>query len=151
MRATRPIAFILGVTLIAVHVLAGPASANGAPPKELACTFQKGSTIAYANGAYSSTTAKPLAFNISAINLDNQSATLLADSGTGSGSVKLRVVRAVNANHFLEVVTEGFLNMTTIYDQDARSGSFPAVHSRHFGLFGEPIVAQYYGFCKAQR
>ncbi len=31
---------------------------------------------------------------------------------------ELRVVRAVNANHFLEVVNEGFLNMTTVYDVD---------------------------------
>ena len=32
----------------------------------------------------------------------------------------LKIVRAINANHFLEVVNEGFLNLTTIYDKDPR-------------------------------
>ena len=60
----------------------------------------------------------------------------------------LRIVRAVNANHFLEVVTEGFLNLTTVYDLDPERKAHPAVHSRHLGLLGEPVIAQYYGFCR---
>ncbi len=66
---------------------------------------------------------------------------------TGSGKGQLRVVRAVNANHFLEVVNEGFLNITTIYDFDPRRHAHPAVHSRHLGVLGEPVIGQYYGFC----
>ena len=38
----------------------------------------------------------------------------------------------------------------TIYTKDEKSGAHPAVHSRHFGLFGEPLIAQYTGSCKAQ-
>ena len=38
--------------------------------------------------------------------------------------------------HFLEVVTEGFLNITTVYDKDDTKGAYPAVHSRHFGHVG---------------
>jgi hypothetical protein len=45
-------------------------------------------------------------------------------------------------------VTEGFLNITTIYAKDEKRGVHPAVHSRHFGLFGEPLIAQYTGACK---
>ena len=56
----------------------------------------------------------------------------------------------VNAMHFLEVVTEGFLNLTTVYDKDEARGAYPAVHSRHLGLFGQPLVTQYQGFCEAQ-
>jgi hypothetical protein len=61
------------------------------------------------------------------------------------------VVQAVNATHFLEVATEGFLNITTIYDKDeTKGGAYPAVHSRHFGIVGQPIVTQYQGFCEAK-
>ena len=63
--------------------------------------------------------------------------------------VRLRIVQAVNAMHFLEVVTEGFLHITTVYDKDPAKGAYPAVHSRHFGLFGQPLVTQYQGFCEA--
>ena len=66
------------------------------------------------------------------------------------GTGRLRVMRAVNAVHFLEVVTEGFLNVTTIYDKDEAKGAYPAVHSRHFGLLGQPIVSQYEGYCEAK-
>jgi len=59
---------------------------------------------------------------------------------TERGTGHLRVVQAVNAMHFLEVVTEGFLHITTIYDKDEARGAYPAVHSRHFGLLGQPIV-----------
>ena len=33
---------------------------------------------------------------------------------------------------------------------DERRGVYPAVHSRHFGLFGEPLIAQYTGTCTAR-
>ena len=65
------------------------------------------------------------------------------------GTGQLRIVQAVNAMHFLEVVTEGFLHVTTVYDKDEAKGLYPAVHSRHFGLFGQPLVTQYQGFCEA--
>jgi hypothetical protein len=48
------------------------------------------------------------------------------------------------------VVTEGSLHITTIYDKDESSGAYPAVHSRHFGLLGQPIVSQYHGFCEGK-
>ena len=65
----------------------------------------------------------------------------------GRASSTLRAVRALNANHFLEVANEGFWNITTIYDRDPATGKYPAVHSRHFGLFGQPVFAQYAGTC----
>jgi hypothetical protein len=56
----------------------------------------------------------------------------------------------VNATHFLEVVTEGYLNITTVYDRDEATGKYPAVHSRHLGILGQPVIAQYQGFCEAK-
>ncbi len=112
-------------------------------PKGFACTFKAGTTLTYEKGTFRRSAAKPLAFEIAEIDLVGQKAQLL----TGKGRGEVRVVRALNANHYMEVVAEGFLNITTIYDRDSNAGAHPAVHSRHFGLFGEPVVAQYQGFC----
>lgn len=135
----------MGTRLIAAAVLAAVAAgANAADgPAGFNCSFPIGVTSTFADGKFISEPAKPLSLEIADIDLDGQAAVLLTPKGRGT----LRIVRALNANHFLEVVAEGFLNITTIYDRDARSGGYPAVHSRHFGLFGEPVVAQYQGSC----
>ena len=112
-------------------------------PTGFVCNFEAGTTLTYAEAKFHRAIATPMSFEIADIDLDGQKAGLVTPKGRG----QLRVVRALNANHYLEVVAEGFLNITTIYDRDPAAGSHPAVHSRHFGLFGEPVVAQYQGFC----
>jgi hypothetical protein len=115
-------------------------------PTGYICSFPRGTSQAYANARNRQRAAKPLAMEIGAIDLDGQKAELVTSDGKGP----LRVVRALGANHFLEVVAEGYLNITTIYQKDEKRGAYPAVHSRHFGLFGEPLIAQYTGSCKAK-
>jgi hypothetical protein len=126
---------------LALLCLTAPAAAN--EPKAYTCSFTTGVAHVYENGAFVSEPAAPIAFGIEAIDTAAQTADLKMPQGTG----RLRIVQAVNAMHFLEVVTEGFLNITTIYDKDTEKGAYPAVHSRHFGLLGQPIVTQYQGFC----
>jgi hypothetical protein len=87
-----------------------------------------------------------LSFEIDAIDLAGQKAALKASGDRAPG--ELRIVRALNANHFLEVAGEGFLNLTTVYDRDPKTSLWPAVHSRHFGILGQAVVAQYTGTCK---
>lgn len=137
----RPaVAFAL---LALLALLASPSAAD--EPKAFTCNFVNGVTHSYDNGAYTAEEASPLAFGIAAIDARTQTAELKTRGGTG----QLRIVQAVNAMHFLEVVTEGFLHVTTVYDKDEAKGAYPAVHSRHFGLFGQPLVTQYQGFCEA--
>jgi hypothetical protein len=126
------------------------ASATEDGPTAFTCSFRGGTTLTYnkAKSTFRKVAAKPLKFEVDAIDLAGQKAELTTAPGKGKGP--LRIVRALNANHFLEVVGEGFLNITTIYDKDTKLGAHPAVHSRHFGLFGEPVVAQYHGSCKAK-
>jgi hypothetical protein len=124
-----------------VALLAAPACAD--EPKAYECRFVAGTTHAYEKGEFVLETTTPLAFGIAAIDTAAQTAQLKTERGTG----KLSVVQAVNAIHFIEIVTEGYLHVTTVYDRDETKGVFPAVHSRHFGLFGQPIVTQYQGFC----
>jgi hypothetical protein len=132
------------VFLALLALLTRPAAAD--EPKAFACSFTVGVTYAYEKGQFALENTGPLAFGIAAIDLKAQTADLTTEHGTGS----LRVVQAVNATHFLEVVTEGFLHITTIYDKDEVKGAYPAVHSRHFGILGQPIVTQYQGFCQAK-
>ena len=127
---------------------ASPAAAQAETlPASLACSFTEGGTATWTAGAFKRSAAAPLAFDIAGIDLPGQKAGLKSGSARPAG--ELRIIRALNANHFLEVAGEGFLNLTTVYDRDARNGHYPAVHSRHFGLFGEAVVAQYTGICRA--
>ena len=125
-------------------VLALPAAA--AEPAGFVCTFSAGTAHAYDKGQFLAEKVAPLTFSIAAVNASAQSADLKTERGTTG----LRLVQAVNATHFLEVVTEGYLNITTIYDKDEVSGKYPAVHSRHLAILGQPVVTQYQGFCEAK-
>ncbi len=135
--------------MVSVFAIASLVALGGSPSRAaegaagFSCTFRAGTTLSYTNARFKRAVAKPLAFDIAAIDLMGQKAELVTPKGRG----EVKIVRALNANHFLEVVAEGFLNITTVYDFDAKAKAHPAVHSRHFGLFGEPVVAQYQGFC----
>ncbi len=127
-----------------ISVLSGHAIAAEAGPKDLKCSFETGTSWSYDAGKFASKPASPLSFEITSINLDTQSATLILDEAHKGA---LKIVRALNADSFLEVANEGFLNLTTIYDRDPVTGMQPAVHSRHIGVVGQPVFAQYAGSC----
>jgi hypothetical protein len=129
--------------LAVLPVLGASARAADEGPKAFSCRFADGHAWTVEKGKFKSEAPAALAFDISDINLEAQSATLTSAGAKGT----VRIVRALNANHFLEVANEGFLNLTTIYDLDPASGTYPAVHSRHFGVMGQPIFAQYAGQC----
>jgi len=137
----------LGLCVLAINALSAQAWADDQGPKHFLCDFSAGYAWSYDNGKFKSQPPKDLSFEIGDINLDRQSATLILD---GKSANTLKIVRALNANTYIEVVNEGFLNVTTIYDLDSATGKYPAVHSRHFGLFGQPIFAQYAGNCVAK-
>jgi hypothetical protein len=135
--------FLILLAVLAASTVAARANDD---PKNFSCTFSTGAAFAYDAKAFKPEKVGPIVFEVTAINPELQSADLV----TPAGSRPLRVVRAVNALHFLEVVGEGFLNMTTIYDRDDAKGAHPAVHSRHFGVLGQPVIGQYQGFCQSK-
>jgi hypothetical protein len=136
----------LGTAVAFIILVAGNASVSAQDgfPAHFSCDFNQGYSWTYANGNFKANEPADLSFEIGQIDLDRQTASLFVAGKPGNG---LKIVRAINANHFIEVVNEGFLNLTTIYDRDAATGKYPAVHSRHFGLFGQPVFAQYAGSC----
>ena len=118
-------------------------AAEGAP-QGFTCVFKQGGSHAYDKGTFKADNAEArIQFEVSAVDVEAQSAKL----HTGKSVVPLKVVQAISALHFLEVAVEGYLNITTIYARDAGTGTHPAVHSRHFGVLGQPLVSQYRGFC----
>lgn len=148
MTLVRGIAVALGlIGAQAWGIASMSARAEVAPPAAYSCNFDKGNSWSFEGGTYKSVTPSPLLFDITAIDLEKQTADLMIDQKPAG---KLRVVRALNANSFLEVANEGFLNLTTVYDRDATSGTYPAVHSRHFGIIGQPVFGQYAGTCKVK-
>ena len=136
----------MSLMALAVAIAAVPVRADEAPTHYV-CDFDKGYAWTYETGKFNSAPPSDLTFEISNIDLEKQTAALILN---GKTSNTLKVVRALNANHFIEVANEGFLNLTTIYDRDPSTGKYPAVHSRHFGLFGQPVFAQYAGNCTAK-
>lgn len=133
----------LTIAFLFVSVAVSPG--RTAEPKSLACKFANGVTHVYEKGQFMPEPAALLAFGIASIDAATQSADLKTERGTGS----LRLVQAVNATHFLEVAIEGALYITTVFEKDDANGAYPAVHSRHFALLGQPIVTHYHGFCEA--
>ena len=135
-------------TIVAAGILLliASAGARADDAKGYLCTFETGAAYSYEAGAFKAERSGPISYEIGSINAEIQSAELVS----AGGAKPLRVVRAVNALHFLEVAGEGFLNMTTVYDRDDKKGAHPAVHSRHFGVLGQPVIGQYQGFCQAK-
>lgn len=139
----RGVVRMVGI-LLGVGALAGHAGAED-NPRNLACSFTEGASWSYDGGVFQSKAPNALSFSIADIDLEKQTAALKAAPDAPAG--KLSVVRAINANHYLEAVNEGFLNLTTVYDKDEKAGKHPAVHSRHLGILGQPVFSQYTGFC----
>lgn len=132
------------LTIALLLALLAVSPGGAAEPRSLACKFVGGVTHVYKKGRFTPEHAAPLTFGIASIDVAKQTADLKTDHGTGT----LRLVQAVNATHFLEVAIEGALYITTVFDKDDAMDAYPAVHSRHFALLGQPIVTHYHGFCK---
>ena len=139
--------FCAALVVFAAIAFTRPAIAADDAPMNLVCTFEEGTSWSYDAGKFKSAPPSKLTFEIGKIDLEGQSADLIVDA---KQSGKFRIVRALNANHFLEVANEGFLNLTTVYDLDPVTGTYPAVHSRHFGILGQPVFAQYAGTCNSK-
>lgn len=144
--AVRSLLVAVGSAALLLATVVGGRAEGVAP--ELFCEFDGGLSSSYSGGTFASRAPLPLRFGIGEIDLEKQSARLRVGDGAGAATT-LRIIRALNANHFLEVVPEGFLVLTTVYDHDPTIGAYPAVHSRHLGVLGQPVFAQYTGFCRA--
>ena len=113
-------------------------------PNAFRCHFNHGGAWIHQDGKYTEETVKALDLHI----VTGKSGSASAVLKTAEGSARLKHVAALDANHYLEVTVGGYLNITTIFDQISKEGGYPAVHSRHFGVLGKPLVSQYRGICR---
>jgi hypothetical protein len=133
---------------VAIALVGTAAHAGGEGLNPMSCSFKTGSAWSYTAGDYARSDPQPLAFDIAEVDFDAQTARLIVDGKIASAA--MRVVRALNASHFIEVANEGYMNVTTVFDIDPAVGKRPAIHSRHLGVIGQPVFAQYAGFCTAK-
>ena len=115
-------------------------------PKSLKCAFDTGNVYELKEGRFVPKPAGAYRFVIVDIDLTTGIAMLKGTDATSP----LKIVRAIGAHHFIEVSSEGFLNLTTVYDPQPGSERYLAAHSRHFGVLGEPLISQFAGSCAAR-
>ena len=135
--------FLAAFGSFALAQVVGSVPSLAEDPKGFICTFKAGSAVTYDKGRFKPAKASPVTLDIVELQPAQQSAVLVS----GERRTPLRVIRAVSALHVLEVVGEGYINFTTIYEPDAGSKLHPAAHARHFGVLGQPIVSNYRGSC----
>lgn len=145
MTRAHVLALLLGLSSALTPAFAEDTGAPAEEPTTFVCEFKDGATWSFENGKFISKQPAPLTFTIDNVDLDAQHAIIKAAPDADPGNIA--IARAIGANHFLEVATEGYWNITTIYDKDEATGLYPAVHSRHTGLLGQPFFAQYAGTC----
>jgi len=134
-----------GLLVLVMQLGCGAAAQEG--PKAYSCMFSEGAAFGLEQGVFKGgPTQASLVFDVTDIDMDAQTAKLRF----GAREVPVKLVQAISAVHFIEVAGEGYLNLTTIYAVAGNEQSYPAVHSRHFGVLGQPVVSQYRGTCKAK-
>ena len=95
-------------------------------PDEFICHFDDGGAWTFEKQKYLRKDSKPLDMHIFNGKKGSQTATLK----TRNGLAKLKRVAALDADHYLEVTVGGYLNITTIFDQDSAKDGYPAVSDR---------------------
>ena len=114
-------------------------------PQGYICNFEDGGAWTFQAGKFLPEGGKNLKLEIR----HDQKSSTKATLKTSDGSSKLKRVAALDADHYLEVTVGGYLNITTIFNSSNEKNGFPAVHSRHLGILGRPIVSQFRGICRA--
>lgn len=124
-------------------LLASAASAEPRPPTAFTCVFKQGAVWSFEKGTYRPQEVARLQLDIIKIDREKQTAEVKGEGGTSP----LRIVLSLNGLHFVEAGVDGFLTVTTVYQREGATGTWPAAHSRHFGVLGQPLVSQYLGQC----
>ena len=122
------------------------AEADPRPPTAFTCVFKQGAVWSFEKGTFRPQEVSRLQVEIVRIDREKQTAEIKSEGGTSP----LRIVLSLNGVHFIEAGVDGFLNVTTVYQREGATGMWPAAHSRHFGVLGQPLVSQYLGQCHSR-
>jgi len=139
----RPTLPALTAALLGLVAIETATASDAELPAALVCEFKDGGAWAYERDAFAAKPASGFSLEIIDIDVNGQIARARRDEAVAT----LKIVRALDAHSFIEVAVEGYLNVTTVYGKTP-TGVYPAAHSRHFAVLGEPLVSQYRGTCR---
>jgi hypothetical protein len=126
--------------------------------KSVKCTFPMFATGAWKNGKPEAV-VKPahLRLEFDSVNVDEGTATLLANDGGTNSKSDVLVRLSKETLHFVQMFADGPLYATTIFPSETRPGKLQAVHTRHdftprMSLPGFTWQSeQYYGECEVHQ
>jgi hypothetical protein len=78
-----------------------------------------------------------------ALDFKNSRAQMIGRGGAGT----VVLIAGSEALHFVELTPTGNQTVTTVFLGTSKRGSYPAIHSRHMNLIGQPSVSQFRGYC----
>jgi hypothetical protein len=129
----------------ALSVVLGTA-AFAAEPKAFVCKFTQGVSARYDETEWSvKVLNEKLDLTFAGLNPQQGKAQLIGNSGASD----LRFWKGAWTWNFVEVTDTGNVMTTTVFDA-SNGKDFPAVHSRHTSVVGEPLPSQYRGICAAK-
>jgi len=125
------------ITLVAAF---SSATAAEAPmPKSLKCEFTSG--VFHAWGEETKINSDKLEMVFDSIDAKARTARIIGNAGAED----VAVILTPDHLSFMEITGAGNINLTTVY---LSPSELRAVHSRHVGLDGWPLLSQSYGICR---
>jgi hypothetical protein len=115
-------------------------------PKAFVCKFTQGASARYDEAEWSvKVLNEKLDLTFAGLNPQQGKAQLIGNAGASD----LRFWKGAWTWNFVEVTDTGNVMTTTVFDT-SNGKDFPAVHSRHTSVVGEPLSSQYRGICSAR-
>jgi hypothetical protein len=133
------------VAATALFAILGTA-AFATEPKAFVCKFTQGASARYDKAEWSvKVLNEKLELTFAGLNSQQGKAQLIGNAGASD----LRYWKGAWTWNFVEVTDTGNVMTTTVFDT-SNGKDFPAVHSRHTSVVGEPLPSQYRGTCSAR-
>ena len=133
---------VIGSTMLLV---ASIASAFALEPKAFVCQFTQGISATYEASWAPRTLNEKMDLTFAGLDPQQGRAQMIGNAGASD----VRFWMGAWTWNFVEITDVGNVMTTTVFDsKDGKS--YPAVHSRHTSVAGEPFPSQYRGICSAK-
>jgi len=135
----------IATAAIALSAVLGTAAfAN--EPKAFVCKFTQGAAARYDEAEWSvKMLNEKLDLTFAGLNSQQGKAQLIGNAGASD----VRFWKGAWTWNFVEVTDVGNVMTTTVFEASGGK-DYPAVHSRHTSVAGEPFPSQYRGTCSAK-
>jgi hypothetical protein len=135
-------------TIVAITVLFAVFGTNAvaAESKAFVCKFTQGAAARYDEAEWSvKVLNEKMEFTFAGLNPQQGKAQMVGNVGASD----VRFWKGAWTWNFVEVTDTGNVMTTTVFET-SNGKDYPAVHSRHTSVAGEPFPSQYRGICSAR-